>query len=336
MIKDKKKYHVLIIEDNIGDYTLVEDFLYEQILTPDIKWVRNYQAAKKILSDPANKFDVILLDLSLPDKTGEQLIKEIVKLSMLTPLIVLTGYADNDFGVKSLSMGVSDYILKDDLTAVSLYKSIVYSSERIKIIADLERSEKKYGDLFHLSPLPMWVFDLETYGFLDVNKAAILHYGYSREEFLSMTIKDIRPEEDVALLEETVHKYKTQVELFINETFKHIKKDGTVINVDIKSSLVQFNERPAKIILANDITEKVKYFDALKLQNKKLQDISWMQSHTVRAPLSRILGLVQLVDYQDDRKELKEIIDYIKVAANDLDEVIKTIADNATTIDLVE
>lgn len=334
MIKDKKKYHVLIIEENTGDYLLVEDLLHEQIQAPDIKWAKSFSEAKNELLNVKNRFDVILLDLSLPDKTGEVLIKEVLKLSLLTPLIVLTSYAENNFGVKSLSLGVSDYILKDELTSVGLYKSIVYSSERIKIIKDLEKSEKKYGDLFHLNPLPMWVFDLKTLCFLDVNNAAVKHYGYSREEFLAMTIKDIRPKEDIALLEETVKKYKKQTELYINQTFKHIKKDGSLINVDIKSSLVQFNNRPAKIILANDITEKIKYFDAIKSQNKKLQDISWMQSHTVRAPLARILGLIQLLDYTDNKDDFKQIINYIRDSANDLDSVVKKIANDATTINL--
>jgi len=334
MIKDKKNYHILIVEDNAGDYLLVEDFLYDYIQVPEIKWVKSFLEAKETLLDPMYQFDVILLDLSLPDKTGEILIKEIVKLGSISPLIVLTGYTDNDFGVKSLSMGVSDYILKDELTAVSLYKSIVYSSERVKIINDLEKSEKKYGDLFHLSPVPMWVFDIDTLSFLDVNKAAITHYGYTREEFLSMTIRDIRPKEEISLLEETVQKYRYEQELFINHTFKHLKKDGTIINVDLKSSLVQFNDKPAKIVLANDVTEKVKYFDALKAQNQKLQDISWMQSHTIRAPLSRILGLIQLMDHDVNAEELKQVVSYIKDAANDLDDVIRAIADNATAINI--
>jgi signal transduction histidine kinase len=134
---------ILVIEDNPGDYALVEEFLLEQIEAPIISNARNYQEAKKILTPAENLFDIILLDLSLPDKTGIPLIEEIIGLSLNTPVIVLTGYSDLSFGVKSLSLGVSDYILKDELTAFSLYKSIIYNIERKRIISALATSEKR-------------------------------------------------------------------------------------------------------------------------------------------------------------------------------------------------
>src|SRR5690606_34852793 len=113
---------------------------------------------------------------------------EVMALAKSTPVIVLTGYSDIDFGIKSLSMGISDYLLKEELSATSLYKSIMYSIERKEIYRTLKESEKRYKDLFHLSPEPMWLYDVETLKFLDINNAAIKHYGFSREEFLNMTI----------------------------------------------------------------------------------------------------------------------------------------------------
>ncbi len=140
---NKGVYNILVIEDNPGDFTLVEEFLLEQIETPLISHARNYKEANNILSAEEIPFDVILLDLSLPDKTGMQLIQNIVEISLNAPIIVLTGYADLNFGVKSLSSGIADYILKDELTALSLYKSIVYSTERKRINSSLETSEKR-------------------------------------------------------------------------------------------------------------------------------------------------------------------------------------------------
>ena len=134
-------HRILIIEDNPGDFALVEEFLLEQIEAPSIFEAVNHREAMEILAGPDAPFDVILLDLSLPDKTGLPLIGEIVGISRNAPVIVLTGYADLNFGVKSLSLGISDYILKDELTALSLYKSIVYSMERKRVIMALENSE---------------------------------------------------------------------------------------------------------------------------------------------------------------------------------------------------
>jgi signal transduction histidine kinase len=140
---NKGDHTILVIEDNPGDFALVEEFLFEQIEAPVISHAMSYQEAKAALSVRDRAFDVILLDLSLPDKTGVLLIQEIVNISMNCAIIVLTGYTDFTFGVKSLSMGVSDYILKEELTAISLYKSIVYSTERKRIISALEVSERQ-------------------------------------------------------------------------------------------------------------------------------------------------------------------------------------------------
>jgi signal transduction histidine kinase len=140
---NKGYFYILVIEDNPGDFALVEEFLLERIDAPKIVHVNNYKEAQTRLSDCGETFDVILLDLSLPDKTGAELIGSIVGQSNNAPVIVLTGYADFAFGVQSISQGVSDYILKDELTPLILYKTIIYSLERRKILSTLEESEKR-------------------------------------------------------------------------------------------------------------------------------------------------------------------------------------------------
>ena len=204
MEKDRNSYRILVIEDNPGDFTLIEDFLEEQIYLPTIIQARNFREGKALLSEANLSINVILLDLSLPDKSGEELIVEMLPISCGIPIVVLTGYPDVAFSVKSLSLGISDYLLKDDLSAAALYKSILYSIERKKKSVELEESERRYSDLFQLSPQPMWVYDVESLQFVNVNNSAIKHYGYSYEEFLSMTITDIRPAEDVAARSESI------------------------------------------------------------------------------------------------------------------------------------
>src|SRR5690606_14994683 len=155
-------------------------------------------------------------------------------------------------------------------------------------LKEVAQSEQKYSDLFHLSPQPMWVYDLETYHFLDVNAAAITHYGYSRDEFLSMTVMDIRPQEEIPKLKDAVAQSRRYDKLFFRGTFKHRKKNGKIIQVDVQSNIISFHGRKAEVVLANDITEKLYHIEAIEAQNKKLQEIAWMQSHMVRAPLARI------------------------------------------------
>jgi len=118
----------------------------------------------------------------------------------------------------------------------------------------LAKSEERYRLLFDTNPFPMWVFDRESLGFLAVNDAAIEHYGYSREEFLSMDLTEIRPEEEIpALLDDLSHLAGNKTTVWV-----HRKKDGTLIDVEITPHHLEIDGKPAEIILANDVTERLR------------------------------------------------------------------------------
>jgi PAS domain S-box-containing protein len=328
MSTDNKVYNILVIEDNPGDYALVEEFLSEQIAAFTIMQAQSFEETQEILLVAKTEFDVILLDLSLPDKTGLSLVQEIIEMSINTPVIVLTGYADISFSIKSLSMGISDYLLKDDLTSAMLYKSIVYSSERKKTMLALEESQKQYSELFHLSPQPMWVSDLVSMKFLDVNKAAVEHYGYSVDEFLKMTVHDICLIDKTVKIKEKSIDRTVKNKLCQQKIFTHKKKNGEFIQVDIQSNVIEFKSGKAKVTLANDVTERLAYITAIETQNKKLIEISWIQSHLVRAPVARILGLIPLInDMEVNVEEKKEMLCYLLASVNELDELIKGITE---------
>jgi PAS domain S-box-containing protein len=316
--------NILVIEDNSGDFLLIEDYLREEISEPVIHNSKTFAEAKEILASKI-PFNAILLDLSLSDGSGEELVKEVIKISKNIPVIVLTGYSNKAFGIKTLSLGVSDYLLKDELTATQLFKSIAYSIERKKNTLKLKQSEEKYRNLFHLSPQPMWVFDNETFKFLSVNEAAIQHYGYSKEEFLAMTIKDIRAASDAKMVDEIVSTTKKN-QAFYKGTFSHYKKNGDLIYVDIQSNTINFNGKMARLVLATDISERINQMQTIQERNLQLQEIAWIQSHIVRAPLARIMGLIDLIkNYSYDSNKISELLGYILTSSNELDEVIKGI-----------
>ena len=118
----------------------------------------------------------------------------------------------------------------------------------------LRDSEEYYRLMFESNPLPMWVFDTDTLAFLSVNEAAIANYGYSREQFLSMTIKDIRPAEDVAQLVGTVAQPNAGGRN--GGVWRHRKRDGSIIDVEMFTHDVKFADRPARLALANDVTAR--------------------------------------------------------------------------------
>lgn len=199
----------------------------------------------------------------------------------------------------------------------------------------LTESEKRYSELFHLSPLPMWVYDVETLAFLDVNEAAICHYGYSRQQFASMTIKDIRPKEDADQIEQYVQSQKKQKLARYEKFFRHCTKDGRTIYVEIQSTSLSFNQKDARMVLANDVTERLQYVKAVEKQNQQLKEISWMQSHVVRAPLTRIVGLIGLLrDRHESVTEREKMLDYLLSAANELDNIIGSINAKSEVVEL--
>jgi len=117
----------------------------------------------------------------------------------------------------------------------------------------LRENEEKYRLMFANNPQPMFIYDLETLTFLEINNAAIHHYGYTREEFLSMTLKDIRPKEDIDALMKDVE--RTHLTYNPAGEWRHLKKNGEIINVEINSHSVTFNARKARHVMVKDITK---------------------------------------------------------------------------------
>ena len=135
-------------------------------------------------------------------------------------------------------------------------------------ISDRKNSQKKLQDseetfrlMFENNPQPMFIYDYETLQFIQVNQAAINHYGYSKEEFLSMTIKDIRPQEDIPGLMKKLQ--MTDMGVNSDDISRHIKKNGELIYVEITSAPVVSNGKKARHVLIQDITQRKTAEDAL-------------------------------------------------------------------------
>jgi PAS domain S-box-containing protein len=147
---------------------------------------------------------------------------------------------------------------------------------RDRNITKPDESDAIYKKLYENNPCPMWVYDLETLRFLAVNKAAVRHYGYTREEFLKMTIKDIRPPEDVPALLDNI----SQVSKGFDDAgiWRHTLKEETVIYVEITSHTLNFEGRKAKFVLANDVTQRIETEQSLSESEERYRIISELTS----------------------------------------------------------
>lgn len=137
----------------------------------------------------------------------------------------------------------------------------------------LRQSEEQYRLLFEGNPHPMWIFDVRTLCFLAVNGAAVHHYGYTREEFLSMTITDLRPAEETSLLPDGLQEVASVQNNAGAGIWKHRKKDGTIIDVAITFQNVLFMGKEARVVLADDVTERLRDAEAVKQSEAYLRAI---------------------------------------------------------------
>lgn len=261
-----KEFSILIVEDDQNDFIKLECYLKDLIVNPIIKRAQTFRQTSEILNESL-PFDVIFLDLTLPDIDSVELVTEILPMAGDTPVIILTQNDVKNFSIKMLSMGISDYLFKNEINPSLLLKSIVYNIQRKKIGIELRESEKKYRNLFHVCPIPMWVFDPESFKFLQVNDAAVKHYGYTTEEFLSLSVKDIRPDADIEKMKEAVEINKKNTGHYIG-ILNHRKKNGEIIQVEVQSNNIDFNGKKANLIIALDVTEKLQDEKALKLSEQ--------------------------------------------------------------------
>jgi YesN/AraC family two-component response regulator len=146
MIKDNKLYKILVVEDNPGDFVLVEEYISDSFLNTEITNIGSFKEFERTICT-SEDFDIIFLDLSLPDKSGIDLVKAVIAHHDLIPIVVLTGYTDFNFAIQSLSLGISDYLLKENLSTTTIYKCIIYNIERYKTLIKIKESEQRYSDL---------------------------------------------------------------------------------------------------------------------------------------------------------------------------------------------
>jgi PAS domain S-box-containing protein len=258
---------LLVIEDNPGDYILVSEYLGESF--PDATILHADTLQKGINCLETHRIDVILLDLTLPDGKGIDSFHAINTKAPHTPVIILTGLGDTQLALESLKIGAQDYIVKDDSSPAVLAKSIQYGIERSKVNARLKESEEQYKYLFYNNPLPMCAYD-KTHRFIMVNQAALRHYGYSEEEFLKLTLQDLKP----GLKEEEQQSPAIKNDSKSDIDMQHRKKNGEIIAVEMRSHPIVIEGQNACLSVIHDVTERNKAKEQVRQSEQMFRTIS--------------------------------------------------------------
>lgn len=186
----------------------------------------------------------------------------------------------------TLPVEISLSLVRDQAGYPQHIQSVVRDlSEHQRTEEALRQSEASFRLMFTANPQPMWVYEAETLQFLEVNQAAIEHYGYSRDEFLAMTIADIRPPDDVQLL----HNYISAGLSSLQQSgeWRHRRKSGDLMDVEIVTHELDFAGRRGRLVVAHDVTERNRVQASLQ---QALADLA--QHHERLSALYRISQLV--------------------------------------------
>jgi two-component system cell cycle sensor histidine kinase/response regulator CckA len=198
---------------------------------------------------------------------------------------------------------------------------VAMAIERTRSAQRLQASETKYRQLFEGNPEAMFVYDAGTLRFLAVNEAAVRRYGYSREEFLGMSLLDIRPEEEGDRLRDVLAQYRGGTARATG--LRHRSQDGRLIDVEVTFDDIDFAGRPARLALVEDVTER-RRLEAQLRQAQKMEAVGQLAggiAHDFNNLLTAIIGYATLLDRAlpadtDVREDVHEIIGAARRAGN--------------------
>jgi PAS domain S-box-containing protein len=207
----------------------------------------------------------------------------------------------------------------NDFAFVGFASVILYF--QIKIQQDaLIASENQYRNLFERNPNPMWIYNTDNLKFVKVNHAATDLYGYSMDEFLTMTIKDIRPANEHDTLIKTIESLNPGVSR--SDRSLHSKKSGESLYLSIVTYDLTFNNEFCRLVIATNITDMILKEEKIKAQNTALQDIAWSNSHEVRRSLCSVISLIDLLKNADNDEDRDQCIKLLEICSTEFDHVL--------------
>jgi PAS domain S-box-containing protein len=287
--------HVLLIEDDPDDILLLKESLAETE-KEKIKLGVADRLSRGLIELRLQEYDVLLLDLNLPDSRGLETLNSIIEIFPRIPIVVLSGLADSDTTIEAVRRGAQDYIVKGEINGPMLSRILRYAIERKHTEAVLRASEGRYRTLVDTSPNGITLTDLEGKLLLCNQQTARLHGYESPEAMLGISVYELVSRDDRQLA--ALNTQKTlQEDRVTNIEYTLLRKDGSHFSAEISAALLRdATGAPTGFIgITRDISDRKQAIEAEKRLTRLREEFMASASHELRTPLFSLLGYLDLL-----------------------------------------
>ncbi|MCE7064412.1 ATP-binding protein [Dyadobacter sp. CY326] len=326
---NNKIIKVLLVDDDEDDYFLTREYFHELINWKfDITWCSTFRDAKYHIKE--NKYDLYLFDYLLGESTGIDLIELACQFECEEPIILLTGKGDTKIAVEALRLGAADYLIKSELDAEKLERSIRYALERTSVLKALKHSERRYRRIFEESNDFLFISDLEG-NIIDFNTSASVLTGYEEEELREKNILELIEDAQFdspwrEIKDRPIHDYEVKL----------LSKDADKKYCLFSASLEVDDEHPYIQGRLHDMTAR-KQSERERLFSEKMAvtgRLVRMLAHEVRNPLTNVNLSAEQLEMELVDEDQKFYTQIIKRNCNRINDLISQLLQPSTSADI--
>ncbi len=262
---------ILLVEDDTSYALLVREMLKRKgLFASQVTHV--VSLAKAVETLKKESFDLILLDLTLPDSSGIDTLRNVIPLAASSPIVVITAMDDDEFAMQAMEEGAQDYLVKGEIDLKTIVRTVSYAMERKKAGDALSETQKKYSSLFNLANDVILIIDPESEKILDANITATEQFGYNRNELLTFTLSNLRHPESKLDTGSFLKRIAGGESVVAEGGYR--KKDGSLLPVEVSARLVSYDQKKVALAYLRDITDRKLAEKELKQSVKSLRDIT--------------------------------------------------------------
>lgn len=261
---------LLLVEDSRGDAMVIQALLAEAGRRANVRYVvehvDSYAAARSQLQQAMLPFDVVLLDLGLPDSEGLGPVEELGRDFPALAVVVMTGLEDSDSAMEAVASGAQEYLPKGKVKPDELARVLRHAILRHRLEQTLRESEAEHRALFESNPHPIWVCEQNSTRFLAANAAAVRQYGWSAEEFLGKRLLDLSPEDELG---EMMDFLRGDAAVPPDRVWRHRTRNETELQVQLSLHSLEFFGEPAHLLMVRHVTDSARLGDALARSERR-------------------------------------------------------------------